>query len=558
MNTSTRTGSAADCPAWAALAAAAVPLRAASLQSLFDADAARSARCTADALGLRYDFSRQRVDATVLRLFADLAGQLQLRERIAAMFGGAVINTTERRAVLHTALRRSGAPGEAVQVDGVDVMPQVLRERARVLEFAEAVRGGAIRGSSGLPFRLVVNIGIGGSDLGPAMAVEALRAFTAGAPRIAFVANVDGSQLVDALADADPARTLFIICSKTFTTQETRANALAARDWLRERLGAVAVPAHFAAVSVNAPAMDEFGVHPDYRFAMWDWVGGRYSVWSSIGVALAIAIGADGFSEFLAGARAMDEHFQTAPWERNLPVLAGMLGVWNRDFLQLPTLAVLPYDQRLARFPAYLQQLEMESNGKSVRLDGQPVTVPTCPVVWGEPGSMAQHSFFQLLRQGSPLAALDFLLPAQSSCGRPDQQLLAIANCLAQAEAFAYGQSAERVTAELRAAGADAARIAELLPHKVHAGNRPSTLILFPRLDPHTLGALIALYEHKVFVQSVVWGINAFDQWGVELGKKLCEGILPLVRDPARAEQGGQPVSASLRAALAWLAQSAQ
>jgi glucose-6-phosphate isomerase len=288
---------------------------------------------------------------------------------------------------------------------------------------------------------------------------------------------------------------------------------------------------------------------------MWDWVGGRYSVWSSIGVALAVAIGAAHFEEFLAGARSLDEHFQTAPWELNLPVLAGLIGVWNRDFLQLPTLAVLPYDQRLARFPAYLQQLEMESNGKSVELGGAPVRALTCPVVWGEPGNMAQHSFFQLLHQGAPVAALDFLLPVRSSCGRQAQQELAIANCLAQAEAFAYGQSAERVAAELRANGLDEARVAALLPHKVHTGGRPNSLILFRRLDPRTLGALIALYEHKVFVQSVVWGINAFDQWGVELGKKLCEGIVPLVRDPraALAAPASATISSSLRAVLAYL-----
>ena len=540
---STRTATlitATECPAWAALEKAAVPLRQAGLQSLFDADLDRSANCVADGAGLHYDYSRQRVDAGVLRLFDELADQLQLRVRIAAMFNGEVINTTEGRAVLHTALRRTEADATAVRVNGQDVMPQVLSERARVLDFAERVRSGAVRGSSGQPFNRVVNIGIGGSDLGPAMAVEALRAFTAGAPRMAFVANVDGSQLVDALADADPARTLFIVCSKTFATQETRANAIAARSWLGERLGTAAVPAHFAAVSVNARAMDEFGIHPEHRFAMWDWVGGRYSVWSSIGLSLAIAIGSSAFNEFLAGAREIDQHFQTAPWRRNLPVLAGMLGVWNRNFLQLPSLAVLPYDQRLARFPAYLQQLEMESNGKSVQFDGRPVALPTCPVVWGEPGSMAQHSFFQLLHQGAPLATLDFLLPAHSSCGLQEQQLLAIANCLAQAEAFAYGQSPELVTAELRAAGADETRIAQLAPHKVHPGNRPSSLILFRRLDPRTLGALIALYEHKVFVQSVVWGINAFDQWGVELGKKLCEGILSHVRGVASASGADQ------------------
>lgn len=550
-------GSAAQCLAWSSLAAAAQSLRTATIQSLFDTDPRRVERFSVDGAGLRCDFSRQRADANVLQLFVSLADQLELRERIAQMFDGAPINTTERRAVLHTALRRRGTPGEVVRVEGVDVMPNILRERARMLKFAESVRSGDVRGATGQPFDRVINIGIGGSDLGPAMAVEALRAHVTGAPQLAFVANVDGSQLVDALSSADPARTLFIVCSKTFSTQETRANALAARAWLQERLGAAAVPAHFAAVSVNAAAMDDFGIHPDYRFAIWDWVGGRYSIWSSIGVALAIALGADGFGEFLAGGRAMDDHFQHAPWEQNLPVLAAMFGVWNRNFLGLPSLAVLPYDQRLARFPAYLQQLEMESNGKSVQQDGQPVFSGTCPVVWGEPGSMAQHSFFQLLHQGTPTAALDFLLPRESSCNRPEQHQLAIANCLAQAEAFAFGQGVQQVSAELRASGVDAQRVAELLPHKVHEGNRPSTLILFRRLDPRTLGSLIALYEHKVFVQSVIWGTNAFDQWGVELGKKLCEGILPLVRDPtaalAAAAAGTACLTPSLLGVLSWL-----
>ena len=433
------------------------------------------------------------------------------------MFRGDAINITEGRAVLHTALRRPPG-GSPLVVGGVDIDTLVHAERERMLDFATAVRNGRIKSSTGQAFSLVVNIGIGGSDLGPAMAVEALHAYSSGGPRMAFVSNIDGCQLADLLVDADPASTLFVICSKTFTTLETRSNALAARHWLQARLGAPATREHFAAVSVNTAAMDEFGVHPEYRFAMWDWVGGRYSIWSSIGVSLAIAIGREHFMSFLEGAARMDRHFQEAPWEQNLPVLAAMLGVWNVNFLELPTLAVLPYDQRLARFPAYLQQLEMESNGKTVRLDGSPTTVATGPVIWGEPGSNAQHSFFQLLHQGTARAALDFLLPVNSSCGNQAQQDLAIANCLAQAEAFAFGQDAATARS----------------PHKVHPGDRPSTLIMFPRLDPATLGCLVALYEHKVFVQSVVWGVNAFDQWGVELGKQLCETIAPLVRHPAR------------------------
>jgi len=538
-----------DCAAWAQLSADAAQLRTRSTRELFGADPQRFAHCSVEAVGLLFDYSRQRVTPELIGRFGTLADQLDLRGRIAAMFRGDAINGTEGRAVLHTALRRTGAPAP-LPVDGVDVDALVRAERRRVLDFATGVRGGAIRSSAGEPFSLIVNIGIGGSDLGPAMAVEALREYAIEGPRVAFASNVDGCQLADVLATADPRRTLFIICSKTFTTLETRTNALAARAWLSAKLGAAAVPAHFAAVSVNARAMDEFGVHPDYRFAMWDWVGGRYSIWSSIGVSLAIAIGAANFEAFLAGAAELDRHFQTAPWTANLPVLAGMLGVWNINFLELPTLAVLPYDQRLARLSAYLQQLEMESNGKSVRLDGRPAPVPTCPVIWGEPGNNAQHSFFQLLHQGTARAALDFLLPVHSSSGSQGAQDLAIANCLAQAEAFALGQDAAQVESDLLRQGLSAARIAELVPHKIHAGNRPSTLLMFPRLDPAALGRLIALYEHKVFVQSVVWGINAFDQWGVELGKKLCDTIVPLVQHPEAAG----PVSSSLRGALDYLA----
>ena len=480
-----------------------------SITSLFAADPERVDRLTAHGAGLVMDFTRQRVDGPVLDLLARLADDVQLRDRIESMYRGDVINVTEQRQVLHTALRRPGALyAEAV-----------LAERAHMLDFAEGVRSGGVRGSQGDAFNLVVNIGIGGSDLGPAMAVEALKPYTVGAPRVAFVSNIDGCRLHDLLATADPARTLFMVCSKTFTTLETRTNANTARAWLAEQLGETSVPDHFAAVSVNAAAMDEFGVHPDYRFALWDWVGGRYSLWSSIGVSLAISIGAAHFEAFLAGGAEMDEHFRSAPWQQNLPALMGLLGVWNINQLGLPTLAVLPYVDRLSRFPAYLQQLDMESNGKSVRVDGSPVFCATAPVIWGEPGNNAQHSFFQQLHQGSPRAALDFLLPATSSCDDEAAHDLAIANCLAQAEAFAFGQAAP-------------------LPQKVHEGNRPSTLLLFQQLGPATLGRLVALYEHKVFTQSVVWGVNAFDQWGVELGKKLAEQIAPLVRGEGRAESG--------------------
>jgi glucose-6-phosphate isomerase len=540
--------SATDCAAWHELEGLAQRLSATSTRDLFARNPQRFVQFSHEAAGLVLDFSRQRIDAAVLAAFAALADQLQLRDRIEAMFRGDHINSTEDRAVLHTALRRSGASG-ALMVDGNDVNSQVQQERERVLAFAEDVRRGRIRSSTGASFSLVVNIGIGGSDLGPAMAVEALRPATQGAPQVAFASNVDGCQLADLIAHADPERTLFIICSKTFTTLETQSLARTARSWIQQRLGDKAVPQHFAAVSVNAPAMDEFGVHPDYRFAMWDWVGGRYSIWSAIGVSLAIAIGRQGFESLLSGGREVDEHFRAAPWNQNLPVLAGLLAVWNIDLLALPTLAVLPYDSRLARLPAYLQQLEMESNGKHVKLDGSPTTLGTCAVIWGEPGNNAQHSFFQLLHQGTQRCAIDFLLPIRSSCGSQPQQDLAIASCLAQAEAFALGQDAAAVKADLARSKLTEALVQALVPHKIHEGSRPSSLLMFEQLDPVTLGRLIALYEHKVFVQSVVWGDNAFDQWGVELGKKLTQTIIPLVENPDRAHG----VSSSLGGALAYV-----
>lgn len=479
----------------------------ASVAELFAAEPLRGSTCTISAAGLTLDFSRQRVPLGLVHVFSGLANEIDLRARIRGMYEGSQVNVTEQRQALHTALRRNNAPYASL----------VLAERERMLEFAEAVRTGSVRGSAGASFELVVNIGIGGSDLGPAMAVEALSVFAADSPRVVFVSNVDGCRLSDLLGSADPSRTLFIVCSKTFTTTETRANADKARRWVVDRLGAASVPAHFAAVSVNEAAMDSFGVHPRHRFAMWDWVGGRYSVWSSVGLSLAVAIGPGAFRSFLEGAAEMDEHFLQAPWHLNLPAMMGLLGVWNVNFLKLPTLAVLPYDERLARFPAYLQQLEMESNGKRVRLDGSPVSGQTVPVVWGEPGSNAQHSFFQMLHQGTPLAALDLLLPSLSSCGDGDAHDLAVANCLAQAEAFAFGQQSED-------------------PHKVHEGNRPTSIVMFRRLDPASLGALIALYEHKVFTQSVIWGINAFDQWGVELGKRLAGRIEPVVKGVAESD----------------------
>jgi glucose-6-phosphate isomerase len=543
-----RTGT--DCAAWRELEQLARQFTATATRELFAQDPQRFEHCSAHGAGLLLDYSRQRVDARVMDSLVSLADQLGLRERTAAMFAGEPINSTEGRAVLHTALRADGRT--PLRVSGQDIHALVASERERVLKFAEDVRSGAIRGSAGEPFNLVVSIGIGGSDLGPAMAVQALKPFTASSPRVVFVSNVDGCELADVLQVADAARTLFIVCSKTFTTLETLTNARTARAWILERLGDQALPLHFAAVSVNTRAMDEFGVHPEYRFTMWDWVGGRYSIWSAIGVSLAIAIGRQHFEAFLAGGRELDEHFRTAPWRSNLPALAGLLAVWNIDLLGLPTLAVLPYDSRLARLPAYLQQLEMESNGKHVRLDGRPTTLPTCAVIWGEPGDNAQHSFFQLLHQGTQRAALDLLLPVNSSCGSQPQQNLAIANCLAQAEAFAFGQSPEQVRAELAAQKLPEERIQALIPHKVHEGSRPVSLLMFEQLDPATLGRLIALYEHKVFVQSVVWGNNAFDQWGVELGKKLTERFIPMVERAAAPSDQSSSLQGALRAVGHW------
>ena len=513
------------------------------VSELFERDPHRFERFTREQAGLLLDISRQRLDEIALAKLVQLADAVGLRARIDAMWRGEHINSTEERAVLHVALRQP--PGMAI--GGAAIEQTVMSERARMLAFAQGVRAGGIRSSTGAAFRLVVNIGIGGSDLGPAMAVQALRAFSAGAPRCEFVSNIDGCHLAEVLESADPATTLFIVSSKTFTTLETLTNARTARAWLAGKLGERAVPQHFAAVSVNTIAMNEFGVHPEYRFQMWDWVGGRYSVWSSIGVSLAIAIGERHFLDFLGGGHEVDEHFRSAPWPENLPALMGLIGVWNINFLHLPTLAVLPYDDSLRRFPAYLQQLEMESNGKSVMLNGEAAECETAAVIWGEAGNNGQHSFFQLLHQGTLRAALDFLLPARSSCGNQPQQNLAIASCLAQAQALTNGQSAETVRLELERAGLPADRIAALIPHKVDPGSRPNTIVLFRQLDPATLGRLIALYEHSVLTQSVVWGINAFDQWGVELGKKLCEQLAPAVQDP----RGGHPAPAPVAKLLA-------
>jgi glucose-6-phosphate isomerase len=517
---------------WQALLAQASGDRAQPLQQLFAADPDRGAKFSRCELDILFDFSRQRLSAQTLATLLELAEARGLRERIAAMFAGETINTTERRSVLHAALRNRS--DEPMRVEGKDVMPEVRQSLAKMRTFVEAVHNGEVLGATGKSFTDVVNIGIGGSDLGIVMATEALAQYRYHNVTVHCVSNIDGVQLADLLARLDPARTLFIVVSKTFTTLETLSNAKIARQWIVDRLGQGATARHFAAVSTNATAMDAFLIPPQHRFTMWDWVGGRYSLWSAVGLSIALAIGMDQFEELLAGAHAMDQHFRQTPFERNLPVLMGLIGIWNRNFLSMDSLAVLPYDQRLHRLPAYLQQLEMESNGKRTTLSGEPVDYETCAVLWGEPGSNAQHSFFQLLHQGTARVALDFLAPVNASSDYQQQQNLALANCFAQAQAFAFGQSAEQVRADLKAKKTADAEIERLLPHKVHPGDRPSTVILFPRLDPATLGKLLALYEHKVFTQSVIWNINAFDQWGVELGKKLADSLAPTIEHPEK------------------------
>jgi glucose-6-phosphate isomerase len=512
---------------WRAVAAHADELKHAHLRDLTAADPTRWQRFHVEHESWLLDFSRQRITVKTLPLLFDLARAADLPARTAAMFRGDPINSTEQRAVLHTALRSGFAGSAAIQAEVRDA-------RKKLVDFVGALRAGRKLGVTGKRFKHVVNIGIGGSDLGPLLVCDALRAEWSGDITPHFVSNVDRTQLEDLIRSIDPAETLVIVCSKTFITQETQANANAARAWIVGALGEKSPANHFVAVSTNAAAMDAFGIAAEHRFTMWDWVGGRYSVWSAIGLIAELTVGSERFEEFLKGASDIDTHFTQAPYERNLPVLMGLLGVWNRTFLKLPTLAVLPYDQRLARLPAYLQQLEMESNGKSVSLGGERVDFATAPIVWGEPGSNAQHSFFQMLHQGTLTQALDFLAPLRGSWDGSEGQDLALQNCFAQSQAFAFGYALDEVTADMRKAGANPADIERIGVHRVHDGNRPSSLLLYPQTTARSLGALLALYEHSVFVQGTVWGVNSFDQFGVELGKKLAVGIdLKGARAPA-------------------------
>jgi glucose-6-phosphate isomerase len=487
------------------------------LRQLFAEDPGRGERLRAEGAGLLLDYSKHRVTGETLELLIDLARERGVPDRRDAMLSGQKINSTEGRAVLHTALR---APRSAsIMVDGHDVVPDVHEVLGRMAAFARRVRDRSWLGAAGAPITNIVNIGIGGSDLGPVMAHEALKHYSDRGLVLRFVSNVDGTDFVEATRDLDPARTLFIVSSKTFTTLETMANARSARRWVVDAVGEEAVARHFVAVSTNAEQVEAFGIDTDNMFGFWDWVGGRYSMDSAIGLSTMIAIGPEGYDELLSGFRAMDEHFATAPLEQNLPVLMGMLGVWYADFFGCQTVAVLPYDQYLKRFPAYLQQLTMESNGKHVTLDGRTVDYQTGPVYWGEPGTNGQHSFYQLIHQGTVLVPCDligFCQPLNPLDGHHD---LLMANVFAQGEALAFGKTADEVSAEGVAA--------ELVPHRVFEGNRPTSTILADRLTPAVLGSLVALYEHLVFTQSVVWDINAFDQWGVELGKVLAQRIVP-------------------------------
>jgi glucose-6-phosphate isomerase len=536
--TSVSTSSRTSLPEWQKVAAHASAQQGTHLRDLFQADAGRGERFVIDACGLHVDYSKQRITDETLSLLIGLAEACGLRQRIDAMFSGEKINSTEHRAVLHVALRAS--KGEKILCDGRDVVPDVHEVLGRMATFCRQIRGGTWKGHTGKPIRAVVNVGIGGSDLGPVMAYEALRPIADRQLTCRFVSNVDGTDFVEATHDLDPAETLFVISSKTFTTLETMTNARSAREWLLAKLGdPAAVARHFVAVSTNAAEVSAFGIDTANMFGFWDWVGGRYSMDSAIGLSTMLAIGPEAFTEMLAGFHAMDTHFRTAPFARNLPVLHGLLAVWNTTFLGAHTIAVLPYDQYMKRFPAYLQQLTMESNGKRVTLDGRVIDdYQTGPIFWGEPGTNGQHSFYQLIHQGTRLIPCDFLGFVRSFNPLGRHHDLLMSNVFAQAEALAFGKTAD----EVRAEGVPES----LVPHKTFPGNRPSTTILAERLTPGALGSLVALYEHSVFTQGCVWGINSFDQWGVELGKVLANRIIPELESQAEPSLGHDSSTNSL------------
>ncbi len=518
--------------AFAALEAHRAAIAATPLKQRFADDPNRFAKYSTGFGDFLLDYSKNLIDDEVMARLLALAEAAEVEKRRDAMFAGEPINVTEHRSVLHVALRANR--DEVYRSEGENVVPMVHEVLDRMAAFADGVRSGALSGAGG-KFTDVVNIGIGGSDLGPAMATLALAPFHDG-PRLHFVSNVDGADMRDTIAGLDPATTLFLVASKTFTTIETMTNAGTARKWIVEKLGEEHVAAHFAAISTALPKVAAFGIGAERTFGFWDWVGGRYSVWSAIGLSLMIAIGPENFRAFLAGGRAMDEHFRTAPLAKNMPVILGLIGIWYRNVMGFPVYAVLPYDNRLKRLPAYFQQLDMESDGKGVHLDGTKARAATGPIVFGEPGTNGQHAFYQLIHQGTDVIPVDFLVGAHSDAPDDVHQALLLANCLAQSEALMRGKTLEQAKAELEAAGMAPEAIEKLAPHKVFPGSRPSNTMLYRRLDPHTLGMIIALYEHKIFVQGTVWGINSFDQWGVELGKTLAMELLPMVEGKAKPE----------------------
>ena len=514
--------------AWKDLAAHYKKIRELHLRQIFQEDRKRGERLTAEAVGIFLDYSKNRITDETLKLLIRLAEQSRLAERIDAMFSGEKINVTEKRAVLHTALRQP--PGASVLVDGENVVPKVHAVLDHMADFASRVRSGEWKGHTGKRIRNVINVGIGGSDLGPVMAYEALKFYTDRTMTFRFVSNVDGTDFAEAVQDLEPAETLFIISSKTFTTLETMTNAQTARAWSLAGLGGEekSVAKHFVAVSTNASEVAKFGINTDNMFEFWDWVGGRYSMTSAIGLSTMVAVGPENFRAMLSGFHAMDEHFRTTPFEKNLPVLMGLLSLWYNDFFGAQTVAVLPYEQYLKRFPAYLQQLTMESNGKHVTLDGERVAQDTGPVYWGEPGTNGQHSFYQLIHQGTRLIPCDFIAFARPLHRLGRHHDLLIANVCAQTEALAFGKTSAEVEAE--------GTPAWLVPHRVFEGNRPSNVIFVERLTPETLGKLVALYEHSVFTQGAIWNIDSFDQWGVELGKVLAQRIIPELESKTEPE----------------------
>ncbi|AEG51894.1 glucose-6-phosphate isomerase [Sinorhizobium meliloti] len=517
------------------------------IRAAFAADPNRFSRFSTAFDDLLFDYSKCAVNDRIIDGLEALAKAAKVEEKRDAMFRGDIINITEERAVLHTALRnRSNRP---VLVDGKDVMPDVNAVLEAMGKFADDVRSGALKGATGKKITDVVNIGIGGSDLGPVMATLALAPFHDG-PRLHFVSNVDGAHIADTLKLLDPETSLFIVASKTFTTIETMTNAATARAFIAGKLGEAAVGHHFAAVSTALDKVGAFGIDAARVFGFWDWVGGRYSIWSAIGLPLMLAIGKENFGRFLDGGHAIDEHFRSAPLHQNIPMLLGLIGFYNRNVLGYPSRAILPYDQRLTRFPAYLQQLDMESNGKGVTLDSQPVEFSTGPVVWGEPGTNGQHAFYQLIHQGTDVIPAEFMIAANGHEKdlRHQHQLL-MANCLAQSEALMKGRTLAEAKAQLTSKGMDDAKADKIAPHRVFTGNRPSLTIVYDQLDPFALGRLIALYEHRVFVEGALFNINSFDQWGVELGKELATGLLPVIEGKESAE-GHDSSTAGLVAAL--------